>query len=833
MRLTTRIRFAFALFSICGGIWNAAAQYTYNYYYPPAPSSTPWAPAWSPDGKLVTVSMQGSLFNVDPKTGIATELTSDGRYDSSPHWSSDGKWIVYTTEAPGKNIQLAVLEVTTGKTRLLTNDQATYLDPAFSPDGRRIAYVTTAPKGHFHIQVRGFKDGQWDGEPMALTNDNSYGSDRLYVGAWDMYVQPDWTPDGKELVFVSNRDVPLGSGDIWRMPVEPNGMSKAVRIHREQTLFRTRPQVSIDGKRIVYSSHAGGADQFSHLYVLPVKGGALYKLTYGDFDHFSPRWSPDGESIAFISNEGGLPQLAILETYGGGCKKVKIKEHKWKRPMGKVHVRVRDTGTGKLVAARVHDLAGDGKFYPPTDAYARIPLSGEPCFHTAGEFTIHVPPGKLSLKAMRGLEYWPALADVQVTAGTTSEVELKLRRMVNTAAESWYSGTMHTHMNYGGNLRNSPENMIFMAQGEDLRVVMAQVANKDNRVLDQQYFVPGGGEHPSSRNVPDVRLHVGQEYRPPFFGHLSFLGLKEHLISPFTTGYEGTGIESLYPSNTDMMRKARAQGAVITQVHPYSGSKDPAEIDLGHAKAMPVDAALGTLDNLEWTYINPIQMSIWHHLLNNDIVLTPVGGEDSITDLHRGKQIGSVRTYAKVEGPLTIASWLDAVKKGRTYFSTGPILSLRINGAIPGSVLRLPADGGTVTVEASVQSIAPLNQMYLHSNGKVLREIKMDASGKRGTLREAIPVTDSAWFSLFAEGPPDKSLDGEYPQAATNVIRVYVGDKKIRNRESAEYFVRWIDKLTRMSAEWPWWRSDREKAHVLGQYAEARAVYVKRGSEAK
>jgi TolB protein len=375
--------------------------------------------------------------------------------------------------------------------------------------------------------------------------------------------------------------------------------------------------------------------------------------------------------------------------------------------------------------------------------------------------------------------------------------------------------------------------MIFMARAEDLRVIMAEVANKDNRVLDRQYFVPGGGEHPSSKSDQEIRMHIGEEYRPPFFGHVSLLGLKDHLISPFTTGYEGTGIESLYPSNTDILRKARAQGAVTTQVHPYSGSKDPVTIDLGHAKILPVDAALGVLDCLEWTYINSVQMGIWHHLLNNDLVLAPVGGEDSITNLHRGKQIGSVRTYAKVDGPLTIEKWLEALRRGHTYFSSGPILQLRINGAQPGDIIRMPAGGGTVTIDGSVSSIAALNKVYLHANGRVLKQIPLDAASKRGAFREQINVTESTWFSLFAEGPQDRSLDGEYPQAATNVIRVYVGDQKIRNRESAEYFIRWIDKLRAMAEAWPWWRSEIEKTHVLSQFAEARGVYAKFAHEAR
>ena len=61
-------------------------------------------------------------------------------------------------------------------------------------------------------------------------------------------------------------------------------------------------------------------------------------------------------------------------------------------------------------------------------------------------------------------------------------------------------------------------------------------------------------------------------------------GLSEHLISPFVTGYEGTAIESLYPSNTDMMLKAKAQGAVTGYVHPYNGDNDPLLGNLGEER---------------------------------------------------------------------------------------------------------------------------------------------------------------------------------------------------------------------------------------------------------
>jgi len=806
--------------------------YMFNYYFPPAPASTPWAPSWAPDDKWIAVGMEGSLWKVDPATGAAIELVHDGRYSSSPSWSPDGKWIIYTADDDRRNIQLAILNVATGETQSLTNDDQVYLDPVFSPDGRQVAYVSSQPSGYLNIYVRAIQDGHWAGEPIALTRDRRAASDRLYVGAWDMHTQPAWTRDGKEIIFVTNREAPLGSGDLWRMPVEPDGIEKAVPIFKEQTLFRTRPDVSIDGKRIVYASTAGAADQFNNLYVLPVGGGTPYKLTFDAWDHFHPRWSSDGEWIAYISNENGLPQLALLETYGGARRTIAITGRRWRAPMGTLHVRVIDESTGRIAPARIQGMASDGKFYPPPEAYSRLGIGTAHSFHTRGEFTVDVPPGRMTLEAVKGFEYWPAQATVQVEPGRVSPIELRLRRMTDAPARGWYSGSTHSHMNYGGNLRNTPENMIFMAEAEDVHAVMALAANKDNRVLDQQYFA-GPGEYPASRGNAGVKLHVGEEYRPPFYGHVSFLGLKDHLISPFLTGYEGTGVESLYPSNTDMFRKAQAQGALTTYVHPFIAvDADPLDTGLGVARALPVDAALGVVNCLEWSYSGHAQINVWHRLLNNDLAVVPVGGEDSITNLHHYRMLGAFRTYAHLDGPFTVEEWLDALRKGHTYASSGPILEFRINGRLPGEIIRLPSQGGTVVLEGTVQSIAPLSRVVIDSSEGTLKEIALDADKKSARFREEVPVRASRWFSLRAEGPPVAFLDAEYPLAVTNAIRVYVGDGKIRSSESAQYFIRWIDKLQATAEQWPWWRSQRERDHVLAQFGQARSIYQRLAAEA-
>jgi TolB protein len=811
--------------------------YMHNYYLPPAPSSTPWWPSWSPDGKWLAVAMQGSIWKVDPRNGAAVELTYGKKYHSSPDWSPNGKWIVYTADDNGKNIQLEILNVETGETSPLTNDNEVYADPVFSRDGSMLAYVSTQPKGYFNIYVRPIRDGRWAGEAIALTTDHSFGRNRVYFGPWDMHTQPAWMPDGKEMIFVSNHDVPLGSGSLWRMPVEPNGILKAKPILQELTLYRTRPSVSPDGTRLVYASTGGPSDEFDNLYLLPTTGGMPYKLTFGAYGHFHPRWSPDGEWIAYLSNEQGLPQLHLLETFGGDDKTLTITARTWKRPMGKLHVRVLDE-KGVVTTARIYAPAPDGKFYAPYDAYARIGYprmihrSGEHLFYTEGEFTLDAPPGKITIEAVKGFEYWPESLQVELKENQTVQATVSLRRMTDMAARGWFNGTTHTHLNKGGNLQNTLASLMSAASGEGMQVATMLIGNKDTRILGRELFVKGGREHPASRKDPPMMVLVAEEFRPNLWGHTVLLGLKDHLISPYANGYEGTAIESPYPTNTDMFRKAKAQGAVVGYAHAFGGDRDPLLGNLGGGKGFPVDAALGTDDTLEWASSSRAALQIWYHALNNDLRITPVGGEDAKLCFQRHTLTGSTRTYAYLGQNFSGAAWIEAQRSGRTFFSNGPLLEFTVNGRLPGESVQLDKSGGTVALKGKIWSTVPLTKATISRNGKVWKEIALRGDRFFAEFNEQAMVSGSGWFSLSAEGAPAAGGGGAFPQAATNAIRVYVGDQKIRNRESAEYFIRWIDKLQGMAGKSSGWRSEAEKDLVFTELREARGVYERLAAEA-
>lgn len=810
----------------------AGGGYMENFYLPPAPSSTPWYPSWHPDGEHIAIAMQGAVWSVELSTGIATQLVSGPKYYSSPNYSPDGRWLVYTADDHGGDIGLEVLNTETGETQPLgERSQHVFADPRFSPDGTRMAYVSTEPAGYFNVYIRSISEGQWAGDPVPVTRDNDFGRDRLYFGPQDIHTSPAWLPSGEELLLVSNRDIALGSGNVFRVPAREDGFTDRVVVLREQTLYRTQPDVSLDGKRFVFSSTRGAADQFNNLYVQPTVGGEPYKLTFFIHDAFHPRWSPDGEWIAYIDNRDGLPQLKLLETYGGKIVDVEIVERRWKRPVGTLSVTT--TGPDGLpTGSRIHLIASDGKFYAPTDAYARIaPRAVQWAFHHTGSFDLELPEGQVIVRAVKGFEHTPVTDTLHIAAGETLRHSMALDSIIDMGEQGWYSASTHVHMNYGGNLHNTLENLMMMSEAEDQDLVLEQVANKDNRILDQQFFVPGGGAHPVS--TPDMIVVVGQEYRPPFYGHVFMFGMRDHLISPYVTGYEGTAIESLYPSNTDMFIKAKEQGGWTGYVHPFFRG-DPLEEDLGRARGFMVDAALGTTDALEWSTAldgYPPLYALW----NNGIRTALVGGEDSISNLQQTPLVGSVRTYVKpADGVLGMRNWFEAMAAGHAFASSGPLADFTVDGRIPGETIDIGGGAG-VTVRFEVTSITPLEKAELVFNGEVVQELLFEGDRKTMTFEDTFYPEGSGWYHLRVNGVPEERfpLDIPYAFVLTNPVWVIADGVPVRSVQAADYGIAWIDKLHAMAEEWPGWRSQREKDHVYAQFEEARDVYRRLRAEAE
>ena len=130
---------------------------------------------------------------------------------SSPEYSPDSRYLAYTADDDGKSINVRVLNLSTGETSAITTGNHINVEPAWSPDSRRLSYVSTAPNGFFNVFVASIDNGR-PGTVVQVTTDHNFGRDRLYFGDTDVHLAPSWSPDGKELLLVSNRGIPLGSG---------------------------------------------------------------------------------------------------------------------------------------------------------------------------------------------------------------------------------------------------------------------------------------------------------------------------------------------------------------------------------------------------------------------------------------------------------------------------------------------------------------------------------------------------------------------------------------------------------------------------------------------
>jgi len=304
--------FLVALWSAAGGIRSALAQrepvlkqvavphaYYWREMYVPQVTSGPSAVTWSPDGTELIYSMQGSLWRQQIGSRVAVQLTGEFGYDYQPDWSPDGRFVVFARYAHDA-IELELLDLASKTVRAATANGAVNVEPRWSPDGSRIAFVSSTFNGRWHLFTLATEDGV-PGAVTQLTEDNDSKLPRYYYSTWDHYLSPTWSPDGRELILISNRGHIHGTGGMWRMTATPGAPLREIRY--EETTWKARPDWSPDGTRVVYSSYLGR--QWHQLWLMTSEGGDPFPLTYGEFDATAPRWSHDGKHIAYVSNESG------------------------------------------------------------------------------------------------------------------------------------------------------------------------------------------------------------------------------------------------------------------------------------------------------------------------------------------------------------------------------------------------------------------------------------------------------------------------------------------------------------------------------------------------
>ncbi len=810
--------------------------YYYREMYLPQLTGGPSGVAWSADGRSLIFSLAGSLWRQDLSSKVAQQLTADAAYDYEPDCSPDGRWVAYVSYRADA-LELRVLDLETGATHALTSNAAVNVEPRFSPDGTRLVFVSTAFNRRFHVFTADFHAGTL-ANVRRLTGEHKSSLPRYYYSAFDHEISPVWTRDGREILYVSNRDHVYGTGGFWRTAAKvaadlDPATADAREIHYEETNWKARPDVSPDGSRLVYSSYLGRS--WHNLWLLPANGGDALPLTYGDWDQTNPRWSPDGGRIAFISNRSGTTTIDLVTIPGGEIRSLETGERRYLQPQAILRLDLHDAA-GKPASARVSVTDAAGLFHAPTNAWIHAddgfdrrerPFEAH-YFQARGAVELSVPAGAIDVEILHGFERRFEHQHLELRAGQQTDLAVNLDENLLRvpAAGHWVSADAHVHMNYGGVYRNSPAHLATQAQAEGLGIVNALVVNKEQRFPDIAY----NGAQLDAASQADALVVHGQEYHTSYWGHLGLLDIHGSIILPGYVGYPNTAASSLYPMNADIADLAHARGAVVGYVHPFDDA--PLPLAVPHqplSDELPIDVALGKVDYMEILGFSDHRTTadVWYRLLNLGFRIPAAGGTDAMANFAslRGP-VGMNRVYARVpDSALDVDAWLTALKAGRTFASNGPLLGFMLGGADIGDELRFPAAQRKLSFSLRVESMVPVDRIELVCNGRVMRSVKgpIDRANVTGT----IAMADSGWCVLRASttGARYPVLDN-YVYATTSPIYVTIAGRKPRDAQDARFFTAWVDRVAETTTAYPDWNSAAEKAGVLGRLAQARAVFA-------
>lgn len=318
-------------------------------------------PRWSPDGRHIAFTRElaeGSALYLIPSLGgaerrIAQVWSNNSLFHHLMSWSPDGESLAVIDKlTPAEPPSVYLVARQTGEKRKLTAPPAAmYGDrsPTISPDGQWVAFVRVIGSGVNDLYLVPTAGG----EARRLTFDNTASP------------SPVWTPDGREILFLSTRG---GEYNLWRVPVtggtpvqveaagrdlrnlavsrqgnrlawtqpiydrniwgmeladaaSPNGGKrlphslKSAKPLLSSTRADTNPDFSPDGQKIVFMSNRSGSDE---IWVADSTGEHPIQLTaFNRGSAGNPRWSPDGRQIVFEGRPAGSSDIYVISAEGG------------------------------------------------------------------------------------------------------------------------------------------------------------------------------------------------------------------------------------------------------------------------------------------------------------------------------------------------------------------------------------------------------------------------------------------------------------------------------------------------------------------------------------
>ncbi len=362
-------------------------------------------------------------------------------------------------------------------------------------------------------------------------------------------------------------------------------------------------------------------------------------------------------------------------------------------------------------------------------------------FYADGWFEVALPPGRYTVTVSKGYEYLMQAQSFELAPGKKLDREIRLERWIDMPERGWYSADDHIHLQRSP--RDDPHVLRWIA-AEDIHVGNILEMGDFWATYFTQHAFGAAGRYREGEHI----VAPGQEEpRTPEIGHTISLGAEQ--LVRFRDDYY-------------------SYGRVFDRVHALGGISGFAHqgVTFHGYRGLALTAPFGEVDFLELAQFcaagGPLVVDQYYHWLDLGVRLTALAGSDfpwcgrgPRYGLQKGStQIGDARFYTYVGRPFGFERWLEAVKAGRTFVTTGPMLSLTVNGKLPGDSVDVPRRARLrISAEAyGHDSQAPLSELEIVAHGEVIR--RTAGSRRRLSVEMELPVEHGVWIAARCKAAP-------------------------------------------------------------------------------